>query len=354
VRKSLVALLFVVVLGGATLAILLSVASKTDEKSPRAMQVNASAPVYLPDDYRPEPVRAKRPYKLGVLFPFLAAPFWVNEAYGILSQAKLDGVEIVWLSADSYDNIEMQNSQLESLVTLKVDAVLLAATSFNGTARAVDRAVAAGIPVLTHVTSSNSQKISGSVLPDNVAIGRKQARHMCDALGGNGIVAMLNGPAAADWSSDRVKGFKRELATDCPNVTIVAERFGIPDRADAQRLAGDILAAFPQINGVFTVADGMALGVADAARGISRARHLTITTASFSRETLPHVQNGDISVNVDESPVVTGQEIVNRAVQLLNGEQIPRNTFVPIPAWTQATIAKVSPDHWAPDGWRIK
>src|SRR3978361_901323 len=60
--------------------------------------------VVLPDNYEQKPTKANRRYKLGVLFPFLGAPFWVNEAYGVLDQGKLNGVEIVWLSADGYDN----------------------------------------------------------------------------------------------------------------------------------------------------------------------------------------------------------------------------------------------------------
>lgn len=355
-RKYLASLVILVVLAGLALLAFLKTSGGPTNTVPQEQHAAAAEtpPVYLPDDYKPEVTTANRRYKLGVLFPFLAAPFWVNEAYGIIDQAKLDGADVVWLSADGYDNIEAQNSQMENLITLKVDAILLAATSFNGTAPAVERAIAAGIPVLTHVTSSNSSKLAATVLADNTSIGRKQGEYLCKALGGRGTIAMLNGPAAADWSSDRVRGFKAELAAACPNVTVVTEKFGIPDRADAQRLASDILAAFPQLNGFFTVADGMGLGVTDAGKSVSRSGRLLITTASFSRETLPYVRSGAISVNVDESPVVTGRVVVNRAVALLNGEPIPKSTYVPIPAWLRDNVSGVPNDHWAPDGWRIQ
>jgi ABC-type sugar transport system substrate-binding protein len=67
----------------------------------------------------------KRRYKVGVLFPFMASPFWVNEAYGVLNQAEKLGVEVVWLSADGYDNVDKQSAQLEDLATQKVDAILI-------------------------------------------------------------------------------------------------------------------------------------------------------------------------------------------------------------------------------------
>src|SRR5262249_7749608 len=154
--------------------------------------------------------------------------------------------------------------------------------------------------VFAHVTSSSSKNIVAAVLDDDVEIGRQQANYMAQALNGKGKVAMLNGPAAAEWSSRRVQGFKEVMSQKFPGIQIVAERFGIPDRADAQRLAEDLLTTFPDLQGIFTVADGMAMGTADAIQGARRRNKVVVTTASFSRETVPYIQAGRIGVNVDE------------------------------------------------------
>lgn len=297
-------------------------------------------------------VEPKRKYKLGILFPFLAAPFWVNESFGVLDQAEKMGIDVVWFSADGYTNIDRQTSQLEDLISLKVDAIVLGATSFNGMVPAVNRAIAKGIPVITHVTTVNSKKISGAVLTDDVAIGRKQAEFMGKALGGQGNIVMFNGPAAADWSTNRTKGFKEILSEKYPAIKILAERNGIPDRADSQRIAEDFLVTFPKIDGFFTVADGMAMGVADAVRAAGRIDNTIVTTASFSKETIPYIMEKWIDVNVDESPVFLGRLSVIRAVQLLNGEDIPKKTYVPIPEWTDSNISSVSENsQWAPENW---
>lgn len=306
------------------------------------------------DASAPGPV-PKRRYRLGVLFPFLAAPFWANEAYGVLDQAKELGVDVVWLSADGYDNIDKQTSQMEDLVSQKVDAILLAATSYTGTARAVDRARDAGIPVITHVTSSSSSGVVAAVLDDDEEIGREQARHMRQALQGTGEVVMLNGPAAAEWSSRRVAGFKAELARSFPNIRIVSEKFGIPDRADANRLAEDLIVTFPKIAGIFTVADGMAMGAVDALKRAGKQGKVIVTTASFSRETVPYIKNGFIAVNVDENPVLIGRTAVNTAVRYLNDGRAPKVVFVPNPSVTKETLGAVdSTKQWAPAGWRIR
>jgi ABC-type sugar transport system substrate-binding protein len=300
----------------------------------------------------PKPARR---YKIGVLFPFLASPFWVNEAYGVLDQASKLGVDVVWLSADGYDNIDKQNGQIEDLVVRRVDAILLAATSATGTVPAVERAAALGVPVFAHVTSSNTDKVLSSVVDDDLSIGQQQAEFMGQATGGKGTVAMLDGPAAADWSSRRVQGFKQVLSSRYPGLKIVAERNGIPDRADAQRQTEDILSANRGLDGIFTVADGMAMGAADAVAAAGRSSSVTITTASFSRESLPYMAKGLIKLNVDENPVLMGRAAVNNVVTALSATPVPKTIYVPNPARTAQDALSIDPSkQWAPDGWTLK
>jgi ABC-type sugar transport system substrate-binding protein len=311
--------------------------------------------VRIAEGSTPQPVSPKRRYKLGVLLPFVAAPFWVNEAYGIIDEGNKIGVDVIWLSADGYDNVDKQNSQLEDLITRQVDAILLAATSYTGTAPAVDKAAAAGIPVFAHVTSSASKNVVAAVIDDDLEIGRRQARYMGTALHGGGTVLMLDGPSAAEWSSRRVRGFKEVLKNQYPKIRIVAERFGIPDRADAQRIAQDMLTTFPSASGIFTVADGMAMGAADAARAANPNKRITVTTASFSRETVPYLKAGYIGVNVDENPVLMGRTVVDTAVRGLNGESVPSTVYVPNPSITKANLGSVNAaTQWAPPSWRLK
>jgi ABC-type sugar transport system substrate-binding protein len=308
----------------------------------------------LAEDASIEPVKPARRYKVGVLFPFLASPFWVNEAYGVLDQAQKAGIDVIWLSADGYDNIGKQNSQLEDLVAQRVDAILLGATSSTGTAPAVERAWEAGVPVFAHVTSSQSPRVIAAVVDDDLSIGRKQGEFMGQALSGRGVVAMLNGPAAAEWSSLRVKGFKEVMAAKYPGIRIAVERNGIPDRADARRLAEDVLASNPEVRGMFTVADGMAMGAVDAARAVNRIDHLVVTTASFSREAIPYMRKGDIDLNVDENPVIMGRVAINTLIRALNGEQVASTVYVPNPAITGKDLDSIDLiNRWAPESWRI-
>ena len=83
------------------------------------------------DQYTP-PMKATRPYKLGVLFPTLKDPWWLGCAYGLYDECKRLGLEAILLEAGGYDNIEKQVNQMEDLAQQGVDAILLGNISFEG------------------------------------------------------------------------------------------------------------------------------------------------------------------------------------------------------------------------------
>jgi len=354
------ALLALIIVGGGIWAIRRPaepIAAKTEAVTADAPAAAAEAPatskVALAEDYTLESVTPKRRYKIGVSFPFMAIPFWRNEAFGILDEAKKIGVDVVWYSADGYENIEKQSQQLEDLITQKVDAIVLAATSARGTVPAVEHAIANNIVVVNHVSPTDSAKVSAIVVSDDRLIGTRQGEAMCRLLPQGGNVAMLSGPAAAEWAGNRAGGFRDAIQKGCPNLKVVAERFTNPGRPEAQRETEDLLVAFQKLDGLFTVGDAMAMGAADAARAAKR-KNMVITTAGFFEETRPYIDSGAIAVAIDESAVLNGRLALVRAVQVLNGEHPPRLTLVPTPVRTKESIASLATaDIWAPSAWRI-
>lgn len=288
-------------------------------------------------------------YKIGVLFPMLASPFWVNESYGIMNQADELGVEIIWYSADGYANVDKQNSQIEDLITQKVDGIIIAPTSYQGNTPAIEKAISAGIPVVVHVTGTSASGISGSILADDLAIGRQQAKFLNKALGGEGKVIMLSGPSGADWSTNRAIGFKEELESLGSQIEIVAERTGEPDRASSQRIVEDLLIRWKDVDGIYTAADGMAIGVAISIKQLNTEGQVLLTTASFSRETVEYIRNDQIHYNVDENPVMQGRAAVNALVYCLEGYTIPKKILVPIPGIDKSILDSIDlTNQWAP------
>jgi ABC-type sugar transport system substrate-binding protein len=341
-----------VLLWGAAGLITAACRQQGNEKSPTPGSEDKQA-ARLSEAQAREIVAAKKRYKIAVLFPFQGIPFWTNEAFGIFDQAEKAGVDLIWRSADGYENVDRQVQQLSEVKSLAVDAVLLGATNFAGTRAAVEDLVQSGIPVINHVTSTDSARVSSRVLVDYADIGRRQALYLKQALPNGGEVLMLNGPAGAEWSTNAVNGFKAELGAGS-NLRIVAERNSNPDRVAAQRFVEDLIVRFPNAVACFSVTDSLAMGAVDALKGANKAGKVKVTTAGFSPETVEPIKQGLIHLNVDESPVLIGRAALNATVRVLNGDAIANEQFVPTPEHTLQSLQTTNLDQqWAPTSWKL-
>lgn len=340
---------------GASAFSLLPVAAcdRTSPGSQRAIPPVNDTVLRLSETEAMDVVAAQSRYKVAVLFPFQGIPFWVNEAYGLFDQADKSGIDLIWRSADGYENVDRQVQQLSEMKALGVDAVLLGATNFAGTRAAVNDLIASNIPVINHVTSTDSDKISSRVLVDYKEIGQKQAQHIKERLPEGGQILMLNGPAGAEWSGNEVEGFKEIIGSDGA-WDIVAERNSNPDRVEAQRFIEDLIVRFPDAAAIFSVTDSLAMGAVDALRGAGKDGTVVVTTAGFSPETVEPIKNGSISLNVDESPVLIGRSAINAVVNVLNGNEVAGTQFAPTPSHTAASLSDASlSTQWAPEGWTL-
>ncbi|OHX34362.1 hypothetical protein BJL95_16950 [Methylomonas sp. LWB] len=324
------------------------------QEKPRELSVNEISKLIQKEDVINVMPKPNKKYKVGVLFPMLAAPFWVNESYGVLDQAKKMGVDVIWYSADGYTNVDKQNSQIENLISQKVDAILIAPTSLTGNTPAIEKAILNGIKIFVHVTGSSAKGISGAVIADDYEIGQKQAEFVAKALNGSGKVIMLTGPSGAEWAINRAKAYKKYLADYAKNIVIVAERTGEPERVSSQKAIEDLLIKFNDVDAIYTAADGMAIGVTEVLNRSKPSKDVILTTASFSKESVPYILNGKISLNVDESPVLQGRTAMNALVYVLEGYTVPNTIVVPVPGIDKTELEKIDlTQTWAPEGYSL-
>ena len=92
------------------------------------------------------------------------------------------------------------------------------------------------------------------------------AKAMGDAMGGKGKVAILNAPPGIIIRDQRTNGFVDGLKKHHPDIKVVADQVADWDRKKAQDVLTTILAANPDLGGVYGVNDSMALGAVDVAK----------------------------------------------------------------------------------------
>jgi len=312
------------------------------------------APAYAEagDEY-PRPAKPAKQYTIGVLLPQLSNPHFVGQAYGYIDEAEKLGAKVIMFDAGGYQYLDRQISQLEDLIASKVDAIIIVAVNGPGTADAVDRAVAAGIPVVNCNVMTGSDKVVTRIRSDDEIIGQMQADFMGQALKGDGKVVMLRGAPGTSWAENRGNAFKKRLADKFPKVSVVGEQYSQSTPADGLKLMEDFLQTFPQIDGVYNGADTTAIGAAQAVLAAGRAGKVAITATDFQIDTEKFIRDGVMSATVAQQTVIIGRWGVRATINYLEKRDVPKALWTPLLLVSAANINNLDLGTLrAPSGWK--
>jgi ribose transport system substrate-binding protein len=131
---------------------------------------------------------------------------------------ELGGVEILWNAPASADQLK-QKEILESYITQRVDGIAISALNGDFLTDTINRAVAAGIPVVTWDSDAPASKRAAFYGVDDLATGRILAEETIKLLNGKGKVAIISSLGAANLQK-RLDGVKEGLAK-APGIEIV-------------------------------------------------------------------------------------------------------------------------------------
>src|SRR5215216_3080385 len=194
----------------------------------------------------------------------------------------------------------------------------------------------------------------GRIRSDDDEQGRLQGEFMVKALNGAGNVVMMSGVSGNSAFINRAKGFQDYVAKH-PGIKILSEQW-TPNATDrGLKLMEDWSQTFPKIDGVYSGADRLAIGAAQAllAQG-KKPGQVVITTVDYNDDTERLVREGWISAATAQTPVLMGRWGIRVAVAALEKKPIPDKLFTPIYVVTKETADKVDisavrqPKRWRP------
>ena len=298
-------------------------------------------------------VTPKKKYVIAVALPNMPDPTWQSVWYGCQVQAQKLGLESRIADAGGFNKLDVQVSQIENFIQLKVDGIIIGPVQTDGVAPVLRRAADAGIKIVDAFILDNSGRTSSRVINDQREIGAAEANYLGKALGGKGGVVMLYGGAGVTSLLARGEGFKEALKRQYPDMKILAERFSEVSRPEGFKQMEDLLQAFPgQIGGVYTGGSFLADGVADAVAA-KRAGKILIATASPNPGTIDRIKRGEIHMTADQQNVMMGRIATNIMVSVLNGDKVPELIVPPI---RELTVENMGTVDWSltlpPAGWK--
>lgn len=158
-----------------------------------------------------------------------------------------------------------QAADIDYFVSSGVDLIIVSPVDTAGVTPAIDRARAAGIPIVMVDRKCGKKNYTAYIGTDNYQVGRDAGLYIVARLKGRGTVMEITGKPGSTTAHERHRGFCDALAT-APGIRLTASVSGQWHRKPAAALADSLLAQLHAPDFVFAHNDEMALGVCDAAR----------------------------------------------------------------------------------------
>jgi len=151
------------------------------------------------------------------------------------------------------------------------------------------------------------------VATNNEEGGRMAARRMGEALGGKGKVAIIGFMPGSASTMEREFGFQDELKK-FPGIQMVGLQFGMADRAKAMASTENMLAAHPDMAGLFADNESSSSGAVQALKS-RNAKAVKLVAFDSSEQLVADCKAGWIDSLVVQDPFRMGYE-ATRAIGL--------------------------------------
>lgn len=221
-----------------------------------------------------------------------------------------------------------QFNQLQSMVSQRLDVIVLWPTSQGALIPAVRQASRAGIPVVTSnspIDEAGHRYVAAHTGPDDCAQAQQAAEMLGDSLDGKGNIVVVEGTPGYSVSILRKNCFLETLEDAYPEVEILDSQSAEWSREKAQTVMETFLTKYgDRIDGVYAFDDGMGLGVISALKGADREPgEVKVVTANLFGEGWDAIKAGWETGSNYQSPIDDAVLAIQTAVKVANGIEVP-------------------------------
>ncbi|MGW0905500.1 ABC transporter substrate-binding protein [Streptomyces sp. NPDC002853] len=226
--------------------------------------------------------------------------------------------------ANAKQDASVQNQQADTMITNKVDVLIVDAVDSKAIAGSVKKAKDAGIPVVAYDRLAEGP-IDAYTSFDNEEVGRVQGKALIEALGDKakgGTIVMMNGAI----TDPNAKLFKKGAESELKGKVKIGKSYDTkewkPENANANMEGAISSIGKDKIDGVYSANDGMAGGIITAlkAAGISKLPPVTGQDAELAG--VQRIVAGEQFMSVYKSYPQEAEVAAKMAVALGKGEKL--------------------------------
>jgi len=238
-------------------------------------------------------------------------PYWFTE--GEVAKAEAESLGYTANVSAHTGDTNTESNLIDTAITNQAVAIILDPADASGSIGAVRKAVDAGIPVFLVNAEINEEGLAKSQLVSNNAQGAALgAQQWVEAVGDTGQYVELFGAPSDNNAQTRSNGFETVLS-QYPDLEKVASDVANWDRTQGYNSMQNMLQANPDIIGVISGNDEMALGAIAALKESGNLDDVKVGGFDGSPDAVDAIKAGELQYTVLQPVAIFSAEAVRQA-----------------------------------------
>jgi ribose transport system substrate-binding protein len=251
--------------------------------------------------------------------------FWQAVKLGAEKAAKEFDVNINFEGPETEAQVDKQIEMLTAELGKKPSAIAFAALDSKAATPLLEKAKAANIPIVGFDSGVDSDIPVTTAATDNKAAAALAADKMAGLIGNEGEIALVVHDQTSRTGVDRRDGFVNEIKAKYPKIKIVDIQYAGGDQLKSTDAAKAIIAAHPNLKGLFGSNEGSAVGVVNAITELKKEGKIVVIGYDSGKQQIDAIKSGLMAGAITQDPIMIGYQSVKAAVMAVKGEKVEKS-----------------------------
>jgi ribose transport system substrate-binding protein len=262
--------------------------------------------------------------KIGLVMKSLKAEFFQEMKKGALAfAATRNDFELITVGTNTQTEIDLQIELIDNLIQQKAAALVVVPIDSKALVPVVVKAVKAGIKVINidirldeTLLAQNGIELT-YVGPDNAMASKAVGDVLARKIGKGGKVILIEGLSVAENAQQRKAGFQQSIEEH--GLQLVASEAADWETEKAEAVFARLFAQHPDIDGVMSSNDAMALGVIKVLETAGKTGRIPVVGFDNDASVQPYLQSGALLATIDAFGSKMAVEGIQYALKVLEG-----------------------------------